>query len=47
MLFRSEASEEFTEIAPEMATAEDAASVEDYAVTDEFVNDVSESEELQ
>ena len=42
-----EASEEFTEIAPEMATAEDAASVEDYAVTDEFVNDVSESEELQ
>ena len=38
--------EELTGIEPEMATADDVESVEDYAVNDEFVSDVDESAEF-
>ena len=38
-----EVSEELTGIAPEMSTSDDMAAVEDYAVSNEFVNDADDS----
>ncbi|MBR0127352.1 MAG: DNA-directed RNA polymerase subunit beta' [Firmicutes bacterium] len=38
--------EQLEEVVPEMATADDLASVEDYAVSNEFVNETDESSEM-
>ena len=38
--------EQLEEVVPEMATADDMASVEDYAVSNEFVNETDESSEM-